>query len=276
MQANTTQPLMITVAPTGARVNATQFPNTPITPKAIATEVIECAKLGASIAHLHARDSLGNPTQSIEIFREIVDRIRDKSDIVIQLSLGTKGMTVEQAIEPITLDVEMGSLPLSAFEGGDTELQDKIVGMSAMMSRHGIKPEMAIYGSAMMTGALRIIGEGATQAPHCFGLILGDPPSLREGVEKLLALSALVPKHSFWWAAKGGAHQLALKSLAMELGGHVRVGFEDSPLDFRAAAPAPSNAALVDQMAQLALQLGKTIATPQMARETLGLRAPKH
>ncbi len=266
---------MITVAPTGARVNATQYPNTPINPKSIAAEVIECAKRGACIAHLHARDEQGRATQSIDIFRDIVDRIRDKSDIIIQLSLGTKGLSVEQAVEPITLDVEMGSLPLGAFEINDTELQDKIVGMAALMGQHAIKPEMAIYGNAMMEGALRIISHGAVQAPHCFGLIVGDPPSLRVGVEKLLALSALVPVNSHWWVAKGGVHQLALKTLAMELGGHVRVGFEDSPLDFRGTGPAQSNASLVDQMAQLALRMGKTIATPEQARQALKLKTPK-
>jgi uncharacterized protein (DUF849 family) len=80
-------PVMIMVAPNGARALKKDNPATPITPREIAEDVIRCA--GASIAHIHARAPDGEPTQSIEVFREIVERIREKSDIVLQISLGT-------------------------------------------------------------------------------------------------------------------------------------------------------------------------------------------
>jgi 3-keto-5-aminohexanoate cleavage enzyme len=81
----TSAPVMIMVAPNGARALKKDNPATPISPKEIAEEVIRCAKAGASIAHLHARQEDGQPTQSIEVFREIADRIREHSDIVLQI-----------------------------------------------------------------------------------------------------------------------------------------------------------------------------------------------
>jgi 3-keto-5-aminohexanoate cleavage enzyme len=108
------QPVMIMVAPNGARGMKRDNAALPISPKEIADDVVRCAAAGSSIAHLHARNPDGSPTQSIEVFREIADRIRERCDIVLQISLGTIGFTVEQAIEPVALKPEMVSLPLDA------------------------------------------------------------------------------------------------------------------------------------------------------------------
>lgn len=266
--SDATSPVMITVAPTGARVSKNDNPATPITPREIAEEVANCAAAGAGIAHIHARDADGRPTQSIAVFREIVERIREKTDIVLQLSLGTRGFTVEQALEPISLDAEMASLPLAAFEKDDLAAQQQIIDMAARIKAHGVRPEMSVYNRPMLEGALRIIAGGA-QAPFCIGLITGAPASLRAGAKDLIALVEQLPSGTHWWVAKGGTHQLGLRALAVELGGHVRVGFEDSPLEFRGRRPAKSNAALVERMASVCAALGRPVAAPSEVRSLL-------
>lgn len=265
-------PVMITVAPTGARVSKRDNPATPFTPKEIAADVAACAAAGASIAHIHARDAQGRPTQSVAVFREIVERIRAKTDIVLQLSLGTRGFTVEQALEPISLAAEMASLPLAAFEKDDAPLQRQIIDMAERIKAHRVRPEMSVYNEAMLAGAMKIIGAGAAQAPYCFGLIAGVPDTMACGAKAVVRLAEKFPPGTNWWLAKGGRYQLGLRALAIELGGHVRVGFEDSPLDFRGQGPAKCNAALVEQIASLCTALGRQVATPAQVRSHLSLR----
>ena len=260
------QPVMIMVAPNGARGTKRDNSALPITPQEIADEVVRCAAAGASIAHLHARNPDGSPTQSIEVFREIADRIRDRCDIVLQISLGTIGFTVEQALEPVALKPEMVSLPLDAFRGSDAEAHAGVRKMALHIRQQGVRPELSVYDEPMLSGALNLIRDGEIDAPACFGLILRDPPSMKEGTSRMIELADALPPGALWWVARGGRYGLGLRALAVELGGNVRVGFEDSVLDFDQARPAPSNAYLVERMANLCAALGRPVASSAEAR----------
>src|SRR5258708_25812929 len=163
-------PVMIMVAPNGARSLKKDNPAIPISPKEIAEEVIRCAGAGASIAHIHARQPDGQPTQSIEVFREIVERIRERSDIVLQISLGTRGFTVEQAIEPVDLRPEMVSLPLEAYQGSDAAAQDGVRRIAIHIRDRGVRPELSVYDDLMLQGALGLIRQRAIELPAFFGL----------------------------------------------------------------------------------------------------------
>jgi 3-keto-5-aminohexanoate cleavage enzyme len=259
-------PVMIMVAPNGARALKKDNPATPISPREIAEEVIRCARAGASIAHLHARQPDGQPTQSIEVFREIADRIREHSDIVLQISLGTIGFTVEEAVEPVDLNPEMVSLPLDGFLKDDAAAHDGIRQMALKVREHGVRPELSVYNDRMLNGALKLIEDGVIDRPACFGLIMRDPESMQQAAVKLMDLANSLPENSQWWVARGGRYGLGLRSLAVELGGHVRVGFEDSVLDFDQVNLASSNAHLVERMANLCQALGRDIATAAQAR----------
>jgi 3-keto-5-aminohexanoate cleavage enzyme len=87
------KPLMIMVAPNGARLLKDKNPATPVTPAEIAADVLACARAGASMAHIHARAPDGQPSDDVDVYREIVERIREHSDIVMQLSLCTIGFS---------------------------------------------------------------------------------------------------------------------------------------------------------------------------------------
>jgi 3-keto-5-aminohexanoate cleavage enzyme len=269
------QPVMIMVAPNGARGMKHDNAALPISPREIADDVVRCAAAGASIAHLHARNPDGSPTQSIEVFREIADRIRERCDIVLQISLGTIGFTVEQAIEPVALKPEMVSLPLDAFRGGDAAAQAGVRKMALYIREHRARPELSVYDDNMLDGALGLIRDGAIDEPACFGLIMRDPPSMKDATTRMMALADALPSGALWWVARGGKYGLGLRALAVELGGHIRVGFEDSVLDFDQARPAPSNAYLVERIVNLCAALGRRVATSAQARAAVAVRAAK-
>ncbi len=266
---NAIRPVMIMVAPNGARAQKEDNPAIPISPKEIADDVIRCAGAGASIAHIHARQPDGSPTQSIGVFREIVERIRERSDIVLQISLGTRGFTIEQAVEPVDLRPDMVSLPLDAYLGDDPAAHDGVRRMAIHIRDRGVRPELSVYEDRMLQGALDLIYRGEIEPPAFFGLILKDPASMKQGAEELMKLADALPCGSQWWVARGGRFGLGLRSLAIALGGHVRVGFEDSVLDFDMSRLAASNAHLVERMVALCSVLGRPVATAAAARTAI-------
>lgn len=262
-------PVMIMVAPNGARVQRKDNPAVPITPREIADDVVRCADAGASIAHIHARQPDGEPTQSLEVFREIVDRIRERCDIILQISLGTRGLTVEQAIEPVALRPEMVSLPLEVFHSEDHAAHDGVRRMAKHIREHGVRPELSIYDDRMLQGALSLVREGAIQAPAFFGLVVKDPPSMKEGAAKLAKLADDLPTGSHWWMLNGGQFIFELRAFAISLGGHVRIGFEDTARNYSESSLAPSNAYLVERAVNLCCALGRRIAVPADVRLAL-------
>jgi 3-keto-5-aminohexanoate cleavage enzyme len=266
------QRVMIMVAPNGARLQKTDNPAMPITPAEIADAVVRCAEAGASIVHLHARNRDGSPTQSIETFREILDRIRARSDIVIQISLGTKGFTVEQALEPVDLRPDMVSLPLDGFMTDDAAARDDIRRMARYIRDRGVTPELTIYHERTLEGALELIAEGLIAEPASFLLMVRAPKSVAAGAMRLIGLAQSLPPAANWWYGGGGEHALELRSLAISLGGHVRVGFEDQIREFGSTRLAPSNAFLVERMIQLAGALGRAAASAKEAR--IAIKSP--
>ena len=268
---NNPSPVMISVAPNGARVRTTDHPLVPVSPAAIAATVAECMRAGASIAHLHARAPDGSPTHDIEIFREIVAHVREQADIVLQLSLGTRGFTADQAVEPLALSPEMVSLPLRLDGPNPADAKATIRAMAQKVTASSAVAEMSVYDEAMLDTALELVDEGDVLGPLCFGLVLGEPTSFEAGARKLMDLVARLPANAHWWCLKGGRYQLELRALSIALGGHVRIGFEDSVLDFDGREQAPDNAYLVRRMVQLCNALGRPVATAGQTRAMLGL-----
>ena len=262
-------PMMIMVAPNGARLLKHNNPTVPITPAEIAADVLACAAAGASMAHLHAREPDGQPSDDVNIYREIVERIREKSDIVIQLSLGTIGFTVEQALVPLQLKPDAVSFPMRAFNEADGKIPADIHEMATRIMQAGVTPELDVAGPATIAGANRLIEEGLVADPVCFGINVKEPGTMREGTHLLLEMTGSIPEGAQWWITKGGRHGLGLRGLAIELGGHVRTGYEDSIQDYHGGGLARSNASQVEIVARLCTSLGRPVATPADVRKFL-------
>jgi 3-keto-5-aminohexanoate cleavage enzyme len=263
---------IICVAPNGAWAQKKDNPATPLSPREIADDVAACARAGAAVAHVHARTPDGKPTQDLDTYREIARLIRERCDIVVQLSIGTRGFAIDDALQPIGLRPEMASFPLRAVGPADAgdRLKD-LVYMAQKMTAAGVRPELDASSTSMIDAALELRGHKILTEPLCFGLVLKEPDTAREAVKRVHDWSSRLPQDSLWWVAKGGRWQLEARAAALALGGHVRVGFEDSHLEFDGAGPARSNAHLVERIASLSRAIGREPASPAEARRMIAV-----
>ncbi|KEO83383.1 3-keto-5-aminohexanoate cleavage protein [Tumebacillus flagellatus] len=266
--------LIITVALDGAEVTREQQPHLPLTPDEIADAAYEAWKAGASIAHVHARDAAGNPTQDKEIYRQIIEKISAKCDIIVQVSTGgAVGMTAEERLQPVTLKPEMATLTVGTVNFGDDVFMNTpkdIEAYAQAMQEHGVRPELEIFDVGMINNALRLLKKGLVTAPLHFDFVLGVPGAIPGTIENLQYMVNQIPAGSTWSVAGVGRAQLPLNTMAILLGGHVRVGFEDN-IYYEKGVLATSNAQFVERIVRLAKELGREVATAQEARKILGI-----
>lgn len=268
------QKLIITAALTGAEVTRAQQPALPITPDEIAVAAEECARAGASIVHVHARNPDGSPTQDKETYRQIIQAIKARCDVIVQVSTGgAVGMTPQERLAPVTLVPEMATLSMGTVNFGGDVFMNHPADMEVFaqaMQQHGVKPELEIFDSGMLTTANRWLKKGLLTGPLHFDFVLGIPGGMAGTPEALMYLKSQLPEGATWTVAGIGAAQLPLGTLAILLGGHVRVGFEDN-VYYRKGELAQSNAQLVARIARISAELGRVVATPDEARKLLGL-----
>lgn len=273
------QKLIITAAMVGAETTRANQPNLPITPEEIADAAFACRRAGASICHLHVRTDDGEPTQDKERFRETIAAIRKKTDIIVQVSTGgAVWMTPEERLQPIELAPEMATLTCGTvnfgeevFWNGPALLQQ----FAAAFKAKGVRPEFEIFDAGMIANALHLAKLDLVEPPFHFDFVLGVPGALAASPKNLLYLTESIPAGATWSVAGIGRHQLSMAALAITLGGHVRVGFEDN-IYYRKGELAVSNAQLVERVARIAAELDRPLATPDEAREMLGIpRIPR-
>ncbi|MDD5333214.1 MAG: 3-keto-5-aminohexanoate cleavage protein [Rhodoferax sp.] len=269
------QKLIITAALTGAEVTRAQQPALPITPEEIAVAAEECVKAGAAMVHLHARHADGSPTQDKETYRQIIAAIRRRCDVIVQVSTGgAVGMTPQERLAPVTLAPEMATLSMGSVNFGDDVFMNHPADMEVFaraMQEMGVKPELEIFDSGMLSTASRWLKKGLLKSPLHVDFVLGLAGGMAGTPQALLYLTQQLPAGSSWSVAGIGPAQLPLGTLAILLGGHVRVGFEDN-IYYRKGELASSNAQLVARMARISQELGREVATPSEARALLGLK----
>ena len=270
--------LIITAALVGAEVTKEQQPNLPVTPEEIVLAAEEACRAGASIIHLHVRDSQGQPTQDKEIFRQVIQGIKERCDAVIQVSTGgAVGMSSEERLQPVTLRPEMATLSTGSVNFGDEVFLNPwkaICSFAKAMQQYGVKPEIEVFEAGMIENAKRLLKEDLLTAPLHFDLVLGVPGAIPADPKTLLYLVDCLPQGSTFTVAGIGRQQLPMAVMAIIMGGHVRVGFEDN-IFYSRGVLARSNAQLVSRVAALARELGREIASPEEARIILGLRAAR-
>lgn len=267
--------LIITVAPTGAETTKEQNPHLPVTPGEIAEHVHAAWRAGASIVHIHGRRLDGSPTQDATVYKEIIERIREKSDIIIQVSTGGAiGMTRDERIAPVRLSPEMATLSAGTCNFGTDIFINTSSDMeffAGIINEHGVVPEIEVFDAGMVANALVLMKKGLIPSKAHFDFVLGVPGAMPASAENLVYLSRAIPPGCTWSVAGIGRHELPMAALAVVMGGHVRVGFEDN-LYYAKGVPAESNAQLVARVVRIAQELGREIATPQEARTLLGLK----
>lgn len=266
--------LIITAALTGAETTKEANPALPMSPAEIAEAACQCREAGASIVHLHARQPDGSSTQDPKVFGEIISAIRQRTDVIIQVSTGgAVGMTPEERLQPVQLNPEMATLSTGSVNFGEdlfVNTMEEIRTFAKTMIAKGVKPEIEAFDSGMIQNALTLVKEGILQLPLHFDFVLGVPGAMPGTPEALMYMRSLLPAGCTWTVAGVGRTELPLGAMAIILGGHVRVGFEDN-IYYKRGQLAESNAQLVQRMVRLAEELGREVATPAEAREILHL-----
>jgi len=266
--------LIITVAAIGAEVTKQDNPALPITPVEIAEEIAKCREAGASIAHIHGRDKQGYPTQNKDVYKEIIDEIKKRCDIIVQVSTGgAVGMTPQERIAPVTLSPEMCTLSTGTCNFGSDvfmNTQSNIEFFASEISKYKVMPEVEVFDYGMVFNAKNLIKKGLIPSKVNFDFVLGVPGALPGTPKALITLVEEIPQNCTWTVAGIGRYELPLSTIAIAMGGNVRVGFEDN-IYYSKGVLAESNAQLVERVARIAKENAREIASPNEAREILGI-----
>ena len=276
--SNLDNKVILTVAPTGAWPTKKETPYVPLRPREIADEIYACWKAGASIAHIHVRDDEDKSSMSFEKFEETVRYIRETDcDIVINLTTsGQLGLDDEARmkhvieLKPDIASYDCGSMNWmhsSVFENSPRFLEK----LGLAMQENNVKPEIEIFDAGMIYNALYYLKKGILKAPLHFQFVLGAAGGMDATVENLVFLKSLLPENCTWGALGIGKGHLPIMYAALALGGHVRVGMEDNVF-YSKGVLAKSNVEFVERTKRIVKELNKEIASPDEARQILGLK----
>lgn len=273
-----TDPVVITVAPTGPLTTRKEHPGVPLTPAEIGIAVSDAAEAGAAVAHVHARDERGEPTADPGVYAEIAKEIRERCDIVVQASTGV-GLAVPwqerlRIVESDRVDVTMATLnPASmTFAGGTFSNPPEFVnGLAEAMHERDIHPELEVYDFGHVSLCLELVERKLIREPLQFSFVMGVRGGMPGDPALLPLLRSMLPPGAIWQAIGIGRAQLPLSFAALALGGNLRVGFEDNVF-FERGRLAESNAEFVRRAVELVHTAGREIATPDHVRERLGVR----
>ena len=289
--------VIVSCAVTGSGDTVGKHPAIPVTPKEIATAAIEAAKAGAAIAHIHVREpDGGKPSRRVELYAEVVERIRGSDvDVIINLTTGMGGdLYFGPDDEPMNfgdntdcvgqmerikhvedLLPEICSLDCGSFNysGGDyvyisTENMLKIG--AKRLQEIGVKPELEVFELGHLSFAKYLIAQGLLDSPPLFQICLGIPWAAEANTASFKAMVDALPNGCNWGGFGIGATEMPMVAQAVLLGGNVRVGLEDNI--YLEKGVFASNAQLVERACNIVQLMGCSVQTPAEARQTLGLR----
>jgi uncharacterized protein (DUF849 family) len=288
------QKTLITCAITGNLTKPEQSPYLPITPQQIADSALEAAEAGAAVAHIHVRDpATGRPSMEINLYREVMDRIRARNrDLIINLTTGPGGRFVpsdedpkvagpgttlilpEKRVEHIEiLRPDICTLDLNTMNsGGEVVINTprNVRKMAARMKAARVLPEIELFDSGDCHLARDMFADGSLEGPGLFSLVLGVKYGFSATPETMFYARSLLPPGAIWSGFGIGRSEFPMVAQAYLLGGHVRVGMEDN-LYMSRGVLAKTNAELVAHAAGILRSLGAPIATSREARAMLKL-----
>ena len=247
--------IFITCAVTGSGDTTSKSDLVPVTPKEIAESAIEAAKAGAAVAHCHVRDpETGAPARDLELYREVVDRIRSSdTDVVINLTAGMGGdIIIGSAEQPLPLHESTDMVGASVrtehvrellpeictldcgtmnFSHGDyimANTPSMLRAMAKQMQDAGVRPEIEVFDTGHLVLAKQLVSEGLIDDPVLVQLCMGIPYGAPDDINSLMAMVNNMPEGWIYSAFSIGRGQLPYAALAPITGGNVRVGLEDN------------------------------------------------
>lgn len=268
--------MIIKLACTGMIPTKDDTPYVPISPKEIANDTYKSYKLGVSVIHVHARDENGKPTYKKEIFEEIFKEIRRKCPniIICATTSGRVHPQVEHRSEVLELNPEMASLTVGSLNFpnySSVNSPQTIKQLAKIMRDRGILPELEIFEPGFINTAKYLARKGYLKTPLHFNMLLGSLGTIPGDIRDLVYLVESLPKNSSWSATGIGRFQTQINVAAILMGGHVRIGVEDSIYYHYPSKELATNENLVKRILRITKDLGREIATPKEARKILGI-----
>lgn len=285
--------VIVTVAVTGSQPTRDMNPNLPITPKEIADSALDCFNEGAAIVHVHVRDpNTGARSMAPELYEEVVERVRAKSGMIINLTTGPGGQMImgpdnkkaeASIMEPpeirvrhvLKLKPEMCSLDVGSSNFGAmvfVNAQPVIDRMAEMIKSAGVKPEIEIFEVGQVSIGERLMKLGLVDKSAHFQLCMGTTGGIPATPKNATLMAEALPQGVTWSIFGVGRTQFPMAAMGVMLGGHVRVGMEDN-LYISKGVLAKSNAQLVQRAAEIIRSLGKQVASVEEARKALSLNS---
>lgn len=298
--------IIITCAVTGAIHTPTMSPHLPVTAAEITDQSIGAARAGAAILHLHARNPVtGQPSAAAADYMAFLPEIRAGCDAVVNLTTGGSAvMSLEQRLEgPLMAEPEMCSLNMGTMNFGlyplagryDTwrhawekpflENSDDLVFkntprdiaevLTRMGRERGARFEFECYDVGHLYMLRHFADRGLIEPPFFIQFVFGVLGGIGADPENLQHMKRMADKlfgsDYLFSVLAAGRQQIPFAAMAAAMGGHVRVGLEDS-LYIARGELARSNADQVVKIRKIAEELGRSIATPDEARQMLALK----
>jgi uncharacterized protein (DUF849 family) len=304
MEKRSNKKAIITAALTGAIHTPTMSRYLPVTPQQLIDEILAVHEAGGAVAHLHVRDPKnGYPTADQDVFREIATEVKKHCDIILCTTTGGRlGEPVEKRVQVVsTLKPELASLNAGSLNFALFHIVDRYKDWKyewekeylentedvifpntfktmrqflAVFKEMETKPEFEIYDVGMINNLAFLIEAGYVRKPvylqFVMGVLGGIPPSPENFIFLLDTARKLIGDFEFS-ACVAGRAQFPLCTQSLIMGGNARVGLEDN-LYLEKGVLAKRNAEQVVKIIRIARELGIEPATPQEAREILGLK----
>ena len=292
--------VIVSCAVTGSGASVDKHPAIPVTPKEIAAAAIEAAKAGAAIAHIHVREpDSGKSSRRVELYREVVSRIRESNvDVIINLTTGMGGdlflgpdeepmnfsdntdcVGMMERIEHVEeLLPEICSLDCGSFNYAEGDYvyistPNMLEQGAKRLQEIGVKPELEVFELGHISFAKHLIAQGLVDDPPLFQVCLGIRWAAEANTASFKTMVDALPEGCNWAGFGISAMEMPMVAQAVLLGGNIRVGLEDNL--YLEKGVFASNGQLVERACNIVQLMGCSIQTPSEARQTLGLKRPK-
>lgn len=297
--------IILTCAITGSIHTPSMSPYLPVTPDEIADEAIAAAVAGASVVHLHARDpETGRPSQEPDLFRAFLPRIAAASDVIVNLTTGgSPQMSVAERLRPAAeLKPEIASLNMGSMNFGLFPMLNRprdykydwevpylensrasifrntfadIESILVQCGEDGARFEIECYDTSHLYTTAHFLDKGLLKPPLLIQTVFGILGGIGAHPQDIMHMRATANRlfgSDYYWSVLGtGRSQMRVATIAAAMGGHVRVGLEDSLWDGPGQL-ARSNAAQVSRIRRILAELSLEIASPEEVRAALSLK----
>lgn len=287
--------VIVTCAVTGAGDTTGKSEHVPVTPEEIAADAVAATRAGASVVHIHVRDVVTKQSsRDVALYREVVRLIKASDvDPVINLTAGMGGdlvldpsnPTVQlpgtdlvsglerlahiEELRPEICTIDMGTLNFGEGSNVYISTPDMLREGAARIQALGVKPEMEIFDTGNLWFANVLVAEGLISPPPLYQLCMGIPYGAPADPGLLQAMVNMLPDGANWTSFSIGRNQMPWVAQSVLLGGHVRVGLEDNL--YLSKGVKATNAQLTERAIGIVHDLGKSVATPDEARDILQL-----